>query len=324
MRLKRTIKAYRKYGYHEIWRKIGGVYAILDCAVTQLRLGTTPEEYISLEFWRKSNREKAKYISYRIDQTIYHYVKSHVTAEQFWRIGDKLQFNRFFGDFIHRDYLNAAEVDEASVRAFIEKHGVILAKRVSQTQGKGILRIAKEDIDSELLKKLISEGYLLEERIVQHHALASINDSSVNTIRVGTAIDSQNHARIIGACLRCGAPGSYVDNFHAGGIAFPIDTDLGVVINRGITNTSLDHPAVHPGSGVQMIGFSIPNWKELTDLVIKASEMVPEMLFLGWDIAVTEDGVEFIEANIGADSTVLELDHKGKLDMIRRILPIRL
>ena len=71
-----------------------------------------------------------------------------------------------------------------------------------------------------------------------------------------------------------------------------------------------------------MMGFHIPNWKELVSQVLKAAEMVPEMLFLGWDIAVTEEGFDFVEANIGQSSSVLQLDHKGKLEMMRKILPI--
>ena len=321
--LEYKVNKYKKYD-PETWKKMGGTYAVLDCAISRLTVGASLEQYVALDFWRKSMRERTKYLTYRYDKKIYRYVKQHTTPEQFWRIGNKLQFNRFFSDYIHRDYLYAAEADEETVKAFIDTHGAVMAKKLENTQGKGIMRVSRENISHELLEKLISEKYLLEEVIVQHHEIAKINESSVNTVRIATAIDSQMHAHIIGACLRCGAPGSFVDNYHSGGIVFPIDTDLGIVINSGMPYCSIEHLNVHPGSGMAMIGFKIPNWNKLKNQVIKAAEMIPEMMYIGWDIAVTEEGVDFVEGNIGQDSTVIQLDHRGKLDMIRRILPIRL
>ena len=322
-KLKSKIKQYRRYGYKTIWKKIGGLFAILDCILTQILLGSSPEEYIVLELWRKSFREKRTYLFVKRNTRIYNYVKSHVTAEQFAQIGNKFAFNQFFNQYVRREYLNAAEADENTVREFIEKHGVVLAKKLSNTQGKGILKITKEDIDPDLLKKMISGSYLLEEFIIQHKSISKINSSSVNTIRVATAVDSEGCAHIVGACLRCGVPGNYVDNFHAGGVAYPIDVDTGVVVNAGKNNSNLKQYIVHPGSCSMMLGFRIPNWDVLVHQVRKAAEMVPEMLFLGWDIAVTEDGVDFVEANIGQSASLIQLDHKGRLEMIRKLLPIR-
>lgn len=323
-KIQNIINTYRRYGYKTIWKKIGGVSAMLDCILSQILLGSTPEEYIVLELWRKRFRERRTYLFERRNKKIYHYVKSHVTADQFAQIGNKFVFNRFFNQYVLREYLDAAEADENSVRAFIEEHEVVVAKLLSNTQGKGMLKISKEEIDSDLLKKLITGKYLLEEIIVQHPDLSKINSSSVNTVRIATAIDSQGHAHIVGACLRCGAAGSYVDNFHSGGVAYPIDVDMGVVINAGKNNSNLEQYVVHPGSGVMMIGFQIPHWKEIVSHVLTAAEMVPEMLFLGWDIAVTEEGFDFVEANIGQSASVIQLDHKGRLEMIRKILPINL
>ena len=322
-KLRKTINEYRQFSYQDVWKRIGGVSALLDCMTSQLFLGTCPSNYIYLEFWRKSHWERKTYLLSRKRNRIYHYLKSHTTAEQFARIKNKLQFNRFFRDFIHREFLYAAECDEETIRAFIEKHGVILAKEEAKMMGKGIRRITKEEADSALLKQLISGQYLLEEYIVQHPALAKINSSSVNTVRIATVIDAQKHAHVAGACLRCGAPGSYVDNFHAGGVAYPIDTDLGIVVNVGKSANALDRFFVHPGSDIPMIGFQIPNWDILISQVIKAAEMVPEMLFLGWDIAITEDGVEFVEANTCQDSDLFQFDHKGKRELILNYLPVQ-
>ena len=320
-RIKKRIQKYKRYD-RETWKSIGGIYAIFDCAASKLFKGVSIEQYFAMDFWRKSRRERAEYLTYQDDRRIYNYIKDHATEDQFWCIGDKLQFNRFFSGFIRREFLFAPESDEASIRAFIDKHGTVMAKELRNTKGKGMLRVSKKELSSELIEQLISGKQLLEEGIVQHHDLARINASSVNTIRICTAIDLQKRAHIIGACIRCGAPGQYVDNYHAGGIAYPIDVDLGIVTNSGIPYRSIERPKIHPGGGTMMIGLRIPNWEELVQQVIKAAEMIPEMSYLGWDIAVTEDGVDFIEANIGQDSTLIQIDHKGKREMIRNLLPM--
>ena len=171
-----------------------------------------------------------------------------------------------------------------------------------------------------MLSKLASKKYLLEEFIVQHPEMARINPSSVNTIRVMTALDKNESAVIIGACLRAGGPNCFVDNFHSGGVAYPIDLDLGMVTSAGKNNTSLDRYTVHPSTGVAMIGFKVPHWADIMEQTIKAANKIPEIPIIGWDIAITQDGIEFVEANIGADPTVVQLDHVGKMALVKDAL----
>jgi hypothetical protein len=45
-----------------------------------------------------------------------------------------------------------------------------------------------------------------------------------------------------------------------------------------------------------------------------------EMYYLGWDIAVTESGIELVEANFGHASVVFQLDHVGKYALVKKLL----
>ena len=40
-----------------------------------------------------------------------------------------------------------------------------------------------------------------------------------------------------------------------------------------------------------------PYWKEAKEMCLKAAEKVPEMRFIAWDVAITENGPTFIEGN---------------------------
>lgn len=55
--------------------------------------------------------------------------------------------------------------------------------------------------------------------------------------------------------------------------------------------------------------FKVIHWDLLLDLVCKASVMTEHIGYIGWDLAITEDGVEFIEGNINyPGNTIIQLD----------------
>ncbi|SEL20306.1 sugar-transfer associated ATP-grasp domain-containing protein [Carnobacterium iners] len=53
----------------------------------------------------------------------------------------------------------------------------------------------------------------------------------------------------------------------------------------------------HPITGEIIKGFKIPFWKEIIKLVYEASLVVPEVGYVGWDIAITPDKAIIIEGN---------------------------
>lgn len=315
-RLNDFFAAFKKYD----WKKIGGLWAKLDCLLSRMVFGSAVEEYVALEFYRKNFRERNRFLTGHRQAVINKRFLKKTTKEQRDRIGNKLQFNRFFNEFVHRDYLDSAHASEAEISAFIQKHGVILSKPLSSTHGDGIIKIDRAEITPSMLSMLGSGKYLLEEVIVQHPEIAKINPSSVNTVRVATALDRKGHAHIIGACLRCGAKGSIVDNTHSGGAAYPIHTDYGIVIGAGKNRKTFEEFIVHPGSDTVMPGLRIPNWSVLVDCVTRAAEKIPELPYLGWDIAITKDGIEFIEGNYGHSAVGIQSDQVGKFRKVNEIL----
>lgn len=55
-----------------------------------------------------------------------------------------------------------------------------------------------------------------------------------------------------------------------------------------------------------MLGFQIPNWAALLEFVKQAALVVPQVRFVGWDVAVKDDGFELIEANHDPGLELLE------------------
>ena len=321
-RIKKYIDSFRIYDWSKIANGKLAVFLIIDCILSRIFDGTNTEEYIALEFYRKNRRERAQYLTNIRSKKINNKMLKESSAEEIASIGNKAVFNKKYRDFIKRDFLETEGSDATEIKAFIEKHGTILAKPLSRSQGKGILKINNDELDDTMLNKLVNEEYLLEELIIQHHALSEINSSSVNTVRMATVLDHKGEVHIVAATLRCGSAGNFVDNFHSGGIAYPIDIENGIVVGKGKNTSDSNAYICHPSSGKLMIGFKIPNWDVVVGTVKKIAAISENMRYIGWDLAVTEDGVDLVEGNYGHAGTVLQFDHIGKYKNVKKWMAI--
>jgi hypothetical protein len=161
---------------------------------------------------------------------------------------------------------------------------------------------------------------LLQPRLVNHPDFADINLGTLSTFRVVTALDEQEQPELIGAVLRMPSRAdSAVDNFHAGGIAAPVDPAtgrLGAASDMGLKPTTHWHEA-HPLTGGRIAGRIVPYWPEVTALVTEAHAKLGERVVIGWDVAVLEDGPAIVEANGLPDQDILQRIHKAPLGQAR-------
>jgi hypothetical protein len=145
-----------------------------------------------------------------------------------------------------------------------------------------------------------SEGFLLEEHLTQHPALAALNASSVNTVRMWTVSTPQGW-KTIGAYLRVGREGVQVDNNASGGIACPVDVVTGRVIEAFLPAVPRQSVPKHPDSGATLEGFQVPDWEAALHLAGEAIAAFPHMHIAGLDMAFTPDGPALIELNVCPD-----------------------
>ena len=162
-----------------------------------------------------------------------------------------------------------------------------------------------------MYKELKNEDIILEEYIDQLKEVAEFHPSSVNTIRVTTVFkDSKVH--IMNAAFRMGNNFANIDNHAAGGIVAAIDKETGVVSSSGIDKYS-NRYLYHPVTNKQIIGYSIPFWEEIINLAKELATVIPEIGYVGWDIALTESGPLLIEGNYrGMFDVQQQADQIGK------------
>lgn len=120
-------------------------------------------------------------------------------------------------------------------------------------------------------------------------------------------------------CERVGSATADVDNFHNGGVGYPLDLHTGVVYKQGVDLKGNTH-TYHPSSGTLMLGFKIPNWQNLKGFVLNAARKFPQSRYIAWDVAVLEDGFEMVEGNYNGDPGLLQaLDKVGKKEIFTEL-----
>ncbi len=251
-------------------------------------------EYLFYDFQNKSNRVRKDYLLRYHQRIRYRLVDGDTDS----KLSSKQHQYETFGDMLSREWLMVDGVDIQTLSAFVEKHGRVILKPDFGSQGKGVYSLKAEEIPEKLLPlygEIKGKNYICEQYLVQHSAIAAVNPSSVNTIRIFTLCDGKS-VKITSAALRTGGAESVCDNMSAGGVGASVDIESGVVCTRGI-DFEKNIYMYHPATGVQFLGLQIPFWEEVKNMVKVAAMRAKTTAVFGWDIAITENGPAIIEVN---------------------------
>lgn len=249
-----------------------------------------PFEYNFYRFYEKNAYAKKQFMLIIPEEK---YEKRHSDQEKLKILDDKQKTFCYYHDLIGRDWCGATvHCDIEDYRRFLEKRSYGIMKPIESRGGYGIEIICLENMTAEELMELCRErNAIVEELIIQHEDMASLNPDSVNTVRLLTL-----KTEVVGAAIRMGTGNSRVDNAHSGGIFAEVDVEDGVVISKAINHLG-DSFVRHPTTGSVITGFRIPMWDACMQLAKDAAERISEVPLIGWDVAVTPNGPVLIEGN---------------------------
>ena len=112
-------------------------------------------------------------------------------------------------------------------------------------------------------------------------------------MRIFTFIKN-NKPYFLQAILKIGN-GSVVDNFSSGGMYTYVDENGTVFVEAIDRDDNIYYK--HPISNKQIVGFKVPMFKEAVDLVKECAKVVPQISYVGWDVAISKDGPVIVEGN---------------------------
>lgn len=282
--------------FHKIQEEIraAGVdsKAIWDYIYCRRKYKCNLEEYLGFKFYNYKHRYRKNFI-----------VSAH--RKQFVNINtrsftwSKYVFYQYIPDLFKREIILAPNCGEDAFVQFLQKHKKIIVKPDRGSLGKDVLLL--EFLDETKAREYFrniapDEHTICEEFICQHPVLNALNPHSVNTVRI-TSLLVDGEVEILSATLRCGAgEDSITDNLSKGGIGAQIDIETGIICDYG-RDFAMNTYSHHPVSGVQIVGLQIPNWDRAIARLKEAHKRVPQCTLYGWDIAITEDDIDIVEAN---------------------------
>lgn len=266
------------------------VSTFFDCVTCGLAYGAGYVDYYQFHMYDMNRAERKTIITRGVNNSI---IKKYNDKASVYKFEDKCVFNELFADYMNRDWMKLNENNFEEFSKMLDKHSQIVVKPVDSFCGKGVekLDVTNEDRKALFDRLLANKQLLVEEVAIQHEVIANIYPLSINTIRVVTL----NH-HVVAAFLRIGNDGNVVDNFNHGGMVTVVDINDGIVKYKAIDKATREFD-VHPYTNAPIVGVKIPMWDEIVAMCEAATQIIPEVLYVGWDVCVGKEKPFLIEGN---------------------------
>jgi len=298
-------------------------FICIDMVLSAFLFGAGYMDYFEFEFYLLSYSERKTFLTAALNNKI---IAKYNDKSKFYLFSDKVEFNHCFKKFIHRDFLDLESASFKQFSKFVASHARFIAKVKDSCGGKGIKIYSVEpDTDLQELYHLLkmNKQYLLEELICQDEEMNKLYSGSINSLRMITFVTDAGDVVLLNTVLRIGNGGE-VDNFSSGGMYTFVDLD-GKVLIPAIDEAGKVYKK-HPITKTEFVGFSIPKFQEAVSYVKKLALVNPSVRYVGWDIAITKDGIDVIEGNeySGVFQMKPSLSHqkKGLLPLYREYMDI--
>lgn len=249
-----------------------------------------------MDFRKLSPKERSKFLTNKHkDETM---IKAVGMDDNWDLLEDKIIFYQYFHHFFHREVFIPGKGKEKDFDNFCARHNCLIVKKKDGQCGKGVYKINSSELsESHKCELATCDDNIIEEVIRQSGKMASLNESSVNTVRIPSFSTKGNYS-ILKPFLRMGRSGSIVDNGNSGGIFATIDPKTGIINGHGHDLRGNEYIS-HPDSGVVLKGWQIPDWDDLLKLTKDVHQIIPFYPYVGWDFAHTDKGWCLIEGNWG-------------------------
>ena len=272
------------------------IHIFLDMIICGIKYGAGYSDYVEFEWDLLNARQRKTYLTSELNNRI---VKKYNNKAYWHLFQNKIEFNNLFKDYLGREYLSIYNNDSSfnDFKNFSLKHKKICAKPIYGSCGEGIefIVVNKNTNFEKLYKRLRKEKkYLIEEYVIQHNDLMKLYPGSVNTLRIISFLNNNHEVNIIKTIIKFGTTGE-IDNHVAGGM-YTFLNEKGIVLYPACDDFGHAYK-VHPITKTNIVGFKVPFYNEAKELVKKAAKIVPEIRYIGWDIAITNKGPIIIEGN---------------------------
>lgn len=294
------------------------------------RTGCAWKEYLLYRFYELTEEEQGKVFLMDFSKKLGN--KYDVDREFQSMLRNKEKTNIYFSEYMKRPWCVNNKIGFSEFFKKFSKSQRIIYKPIKGNCGRGVeafeVSFFKMWTIYHKLKKY-QEG-VVEEYVVQHPDVSAISPYAVNTMRIVTmssnsfaVTDSGEKMDVAYVALRIGGADAVVDNFHSGGMVACVDKNTGEVVTDAVDMEGHVYK-VHPATEKTIRGFKVPFFQESLSMVSEAIEKNQIEGYLGWDIAITENGPVLIEVNTMPAVALLSAPYvpekKGMKDLMEKYL----
>lgn len=265
----------------------------MDIIKNFLKRGCGYTDYFRGNYINLTEEEKDTFVTAKSFRKILKYL-NHDRYEVL--LHDKLIFNKYFEDYLKRDYISLKECSITEFEDFLKGKKNVFAKDPIGEGGHGVVKIPVDKITN--VKTLYQDlkaakKYLVEDEIIQSKALNEINPNVVNSFRVVT-LYKDGRAHVIANALRVNQDatniiGSTNDLYFSLNEKGKIDSN--VIDDYG--NIYQEHPLTKKA----FKDVTIPDVKKAFEMCKEAARKIPEERYIGWDVAFSNKGPVLVEGN---------------------------
>lgn len=269
------------------------VYILFDMIRCAFKFGSGYMDYFEFEFYLLNDDERATYITSSINNEI---IRKYNDKSEIHKLSNKNEFNGIFKKYLNREYIYLKDKSIENFKEFIKDKNKICVKPVDDCGGKGveILNVNSESSKT-IYDSLIKNNQLLVEEVIkQHESINKLYSKSINTLRIITFLTDDGHVEIMKSIFKIGN-NTVTDNFSSGGMYTFTDED-GKVFVSAIDEKGNIYDK-HPVTNESIIGFQIPMYSDVKKIVKEMALMVPKIRYIGWDIAISQNGPVVVEGN---------------------------
>lgn len=316
IRLKRDLLAWKNGKYKNLFQWSKGFYndTVLIDGITKDNFHNfiSDREYLTGHPWNGSYSsiiDNKLYLPY----LLFNY-QEYLPATYLFK--DKTGFLPIFQGTLLKEIAGKIRITVEEVLEIIKSKKTLILKHTHSSVGEGFHMVShvngswfldqnkiEENRLTEFLQSL--NQYIFQEKIIQDNYASEINPSSVNTVRLQVAWNNNiNSFVVVRAFHRFGANNQTVDNLGKGnGVLVYINPESGellkegVVTRNGVKEYIQDKEILHPDSNTLLSGMLLPGYTEMKEKIIEISNSISFLKWIGWDVALTNDGFKIIETN---------------------------
>lgn len=218
-------------------------------------------------------------------------------------------------------YINdkPAKLDEAINEIRNNGKHLIIKPSIDSGGGKKVVafevkgdKTSHKNLSVEDLLKLYRKDFIVQEFLEQSETMRKLNPSSINTLRVISYLNN-NGVNILSTTARVGGLNSRTDNFSSGGLLCGVDDD-GKIKTKGYSKKG--EALGHTFSGEELMGYVVPNYNFVVDMVKSMHVRIPYFKLVSWDIALNKNNkpvlIEYNTYNQGLEVQIVTGPFFGK------------